>query len=589
MIHPVKVSLLLSSLLFSVFLTTAANAEVSVALRLDRHEATTADSIRMVVSISGTRSSDLEPRVAGIEAFSLSSGGTSSRIQIINGKVDAGVDYTYFIRPKRTGSFQIGPASVRVDRKTYSSNTVFLKIAEQAQATGIDRGPLFLTARVSSTEIYVEQQVIYTLKFYRQVKVSDLSLSLSDMEHLIFKQLGKPLEYESVYNGKRYQVVEVSHAAIASKGGDYTIGPARMTMTVYEPSRRSRRSSFDDPFFSSFSSSRPVTLAGETLQLHVMPLPEEGRPTDFSGLVGGFKISSGLSPSQIKEGESATLTVVVSGRGNVKRIPDLTIPEIRRIKIYADQPELEVDTDRKGLMGSKTMKWAFVPESIGDYKIPPLSVSFFDTASSQYEVLKTLPLSLSVLPGEKDRQIASIDITKGETVQKSAKERIKEIGHDILPVHTSIKLLNVGLQPRSIRLILFAALIAPFLVYVMAFCLMRLKKRSKKAFALTKARKAAKTFMRKCGRGKLVPADFHEAIRSYLNDRFGLLLGSVTPQEAVEILVSRGVNPDTAQKMKSVLHGLEDAIYTGSRANEMYETHGDISNLVRRIEKEIKD
>ncbi len=588
MIHPVKVSLLLSSLFFSLFFAAAANAEVSVELRLDRHEATTADSIRMVVSISGTRSSDLEPHIAGIEAFSFSSGGTSSRIQIINGKVDAGVDYTYFMRPKRTGSFQIGPASVKVDRKAYKSNTVFLKIAEQAQATGIDRGSLFLTAQVSSTKIYVEQQVIYTLKLYRQAKVSDLSLSLPDMESLVFKQLGKPLEYESVYNGKRYQVVEVSHTAIASKEGDYIIGPARMTMTAYESGRRSSRSFFDDPFFSSFSSARPVTLASETLQLHVMPLPADGRPTSFGGLVGDFKISSVLSPSQIKEGESATLTVVVSGRGNVKRIPDLTIPEIGRIKIYADQPKLEVDTDPNGIMGSKTMKWALVPESKGDYKISPLPVSFFNTAGSQYEVLKTMPLNLSVLPGEKEPQTASIDITKGETPQKSAKEGIKEIGHDILPVHTSIKLLNSGFQPRSIRLILFAALIAPFLVYVMAFCLMRHKKRSKKAFALARARKAAKTFVKKCEKGKLDPVDFHGAIRSYLNDRFGLLLGSVTPQEAVEILVSRGVNPETAQKMKSVLHRLEDAIYAGM-VNEMFETHGDINNIVRQIEKEIKD
>ena len=585
MIHPVKVYLLFLGLFFSLFLARATNAEVSVELRLDRHEATTADSIRMVVSVSGTRDSDLRPQIAGIESFHLTSRGTSSRIQIINGKVDAGVDYTYFIHPKRTGSFQIGPASVRADRKTYNSNTVSLKIAEKARVTGIDRGPLFLTAQVSSTKIYVEQQVIYTLKFYRRVKVSDLSLSLSDMEHIVYKQLGKPLEYESVYNGKRYQVVEVSHAVIASKDGDYSIEPARMTMTVYESSRRSGHSFFDDPFF---SSGRPVTLAGETLKLHVMPLPKAGRPTDFSGLIGDFEIGSALSPSQIKEGESATLTVVVSGRGNVKRIPDLTIPEIEHVKVYADQPELELDTDRKGLIGSKTMKWAFVPESKGDYKIPPVSVSFFNTARGQYEVLKTLPLSLSVLPGEKDRQIASIDIMKGETAQKSAKEGIKTIGYDIFPVHASIKLMDKGLQTRSIRLMLFAALPAPFLVYVAVFSWLRLKSRSKKAFALTKARKAAKTFMKNCEKGKLVPADLHGAIRSYLNDRFGLTLGSITPQEALEILVSRGVKLDTAEKTKSVLHGLEDAIYTGSKKNETYETHGDISDLVRQIEKEIK-
>ncbi len=65
------------------------------------------------------------------------------------------------------------------------------------------------------------------------------------------------------------------------------------------------------------------------------PLPQEGKPSDFSGLVGKFKMWSKLEPVSLKTGESATLTVSVSGQGNVNRIPDLKIPELIHIKIYA--------------------------------------------------------------------------------------------------------------------------------------------------------------------------------------------------------------------------------------------------------------
>ena len=103
-----RVVFLLFTLWLSVWVPGLACAKVSVSLRLDRSEATLADSIRMVVSVSGTRDSDLEPTLQGLEPFTVTVGGTSSRLEIINGQVNAGVDYTYFLQPKKTGSFQIG-------------------------------------------------------------------------------------------------------------------------------------------------------------------------------------------------------------------------------------------------------------------------------------------------------------------------------------------------------------------------------------------------------------------------------------------------------------------------------------------------
>ena len=95
-------------LLFLVLLLPCVvRADVSVSIKLDRKEATLADSVQMVVSVSGSRSSDLQPMVRGLEAFNVTQGGTASRLEIINGKANAGVDYTYFIQPKKSGEFQI--------------------------------------------------------------------------------------------------------------------------------------------------------------------------------------------------------------------------------------------------------------------------------------------------------------------------------------------------------------------------------------------------------------------------------------------------------------------------------------------------
>ena len=70
----------------------------------------------------------------------------------------------------------------------------------------------------------------------------------------------------------------------------------------------------------------------------MLPLPQEGRPADFGGLVGDFTLAATVEPLELKAGESATLTATVRGRGNAKRIPELKIPSLDGVKIYADQP-----------------------------------------------------------------------------------------------------------------------------------------------------------------------------------------------------------------------------------------------------------
>ena len=123
----------------------------------------------------------------------------------------------------------------------------------------MDRGPLFLQAQLSSTKAYAEEQIIYTLKLYRQVKVSNVSLSLSQAENLVFKQLGDPSEYQSVVQGNTYHVLEVRYAVIPSGTGKHIINPSSMAMTVHQHRERTRRGIFDDPFFT-FSRGRPTTL-----------------------------------------------------------------------------------------------------------------------------------------------------------------------------------------------------------------------------------------------------------------------------------------------------------------------------------------
>lgn len=581
-----KSILLLPALFLFILVPYPARADVSVSLRLDREKATVADFINLVVRVSGTRDGESRPVLNGVENFDVTLQGTSSRIEVINGKITSGIDFNFFIHPEKTGTFEIGPAEVTINGKTFKSNTATLTIIERPRSSGADRGSIFLTAGLSSNEVFAEEQTIYTLKLYRRVRVSDISLDLPEMPNLTLKQLGKPAEYQSVYNGQTYQVLEVNYALIPLKEGVYWISSSKMDMTVFQSGRRSPRSMFDDSFFS-FSSGRPMTLAGDSLQLNVLPLPDEGRPEKFSGLVGSFRINSKLEPRTIKAGESATLTVSLSGRGNINRMPDLNAPEIDNTKVYADEPVLTVGQDTKGLAGSKTMKWALVPEKEGRYEIPCRSVSFFNTKTRKYRTIKTTPLSLSVLPGKKEQVQVLAGPATGQKLEGPAQKAVKELGHDILPVHSSVKDLWAGPNARVGAWVLWSVFLMPPLIYILMVLGLKAGKRSDGSVAASKARKAAKRFSKQCSRPGLGSGDLTLFTRDYLNDRFGLSLGSLTPDEAADILKSRGVSPDTSGKLRAMLQKLEDAVYTG-KGQETCAIGQDISRLVTQIEKEIR-
>jgi len=571
-------------LVLAFLIPSPAMAGLSVTLELDRREATLDDSIRLVVKVDGTRQSDSRPVVQGLESFVVTQGGTSSHVKIINGRINTGIGYTFYLQPQKAGSFQVGPAEVRFSGKTFKSNRATLEIVKARRTTNADQRPLFLAAALSSKEVYVEERTFYILKLHLRTRVSNISLDLPEIEGITFKQLGKPIEYRSVLNGKAYNVLEARYALFPAKEGIFNIPSSKMHLTVYESGSRSRQSIFDDPFF---SRGRPMTLAGESLKLRVIPLPQKGRPADFSGLVGTFSIGSRLEPSEIKAGESATLTVSLAGRGNVSRMPDLKVHELSRTKVYADEPVLKVHSDDKGQEGSKTMKWAIVPAKEGIYEIPPLSVSFFDTGLHEYRTIKTPLHKLKVLPREKGEAMVQRDQDKPKTVKGPVKKEIEELGHDILPAHTSIKDLSTGFQIRPGGPIFWLIIVIPLFSYAVTFWGLRSREKSAASLAASRARRAAKELSRRCHKRGLLFSELSEAIRDYVNDRLGLSLGSLTPEEAGTILRARGVSQTTVQELKGLVQRIEDAVYTG-KGNEPCHMGKEAPQLIKQIEKEIR-
>ena len=98
----------------------------------------------------------------------------------------------------------------------------------------------------------------------------------------------------------------------------------------------------------------------------------------------------------------------MKGQGTVNRIPDLVLPEMDFARTYSDQPVLKTEQNREGIQGTKTMKWALVPEHAGEYTVPSLSLSFFNPQTKKYQTQVTPAHALSVLPGDVQKRVTTL-------------------------------------------------------------------------------------------------------------------------------------------------------------------------------------
>ena len=210
-----------------------------------------------------------------------------------------------------------------------------------------------------------------------------------------------------------YTMLTWNSAISAIKEGRYPI-KAKLDATIQVPTQRSRRrrpfggslfdddlfggSFFNDDFFNQFFGGveeKQVSLTTKLRRIRVKPLPEEGRPEDFRGAVGQFKLSASAKPTKAQVGDPITLKMTVSGSGNFDRVTAPSLTDGTEWKTY-DPSDTFKRSDSSGYRGRKRFEQAIVPESARIKAVPPVRFSYFNTRSKKYATLETKPIPIAL-------------------------------------------------------------------------------------------------------------------------------------------------------------------------------------------------
>lgn len=557
--------------LFVYFLHFCASSsfasDISILATVDKNQGTLEDVFNLTITVKGVRNSP-KPILPAIPNFSLRQSGTQSSVTIVNGKMTSSTKHNFLLTPQKTGEFTIDPVKLEYEGQEYLSNAVQVKISDAPKQTANNQAPVFAETFASTTTPYVNEQLTFTFKLYRRVETKNVQLNLP-FENFREEQLGKSRDYSQILNGLQYQTSEFSTALFPTKTGDIKIPGASVNLDLVIRNRRSQSQDpfnlfFNDPFFRHSGRLQHKVIRTKPIVITVKPLPEKGKPSNFSNLVGQFKISATMGKIKIKAGDTSTLTVKVAGVGNIQdaifTLPDLT----KDFKTYSDEPRLEKSVRNQKLYGEKTFKFALVPLKEGNYQIPPLTLSYFNPIEKRYVTTEAAPIQLEVLPGENDEKMNLVD-SKSLTPGK-----VKILGTDIFPNHTNLEDFSNQKPTQKVKLAYYAGGFVPILGYFLIAALAHQKRklRHDSAFARNKkAYKLAKTKLDSLASKNHNPKNFiqelSQILREYIGDKLNLNGAAFTSVEAINKLKEKDFPEEQIISIHNLLEKLEKVQYGG--------------------------
>lgn len=537
-------------LLFTILLTLLASGlafakDIEIEAGIDKTEATTDDQLLLRVAIKGT-SNPPEPTLPPMDAFEVSPMGSVQKVEIVNFDYRASREYRYLLMPKRTGIFTIAPIEIKIRGRVYRSNPLRVTITSAPEKLTRPHGDLFLTASVDRAKVYVGQQIVYTFRFYRMVRVKGATYEPPDMSGFWTENLGKQRDFHQVLDNQEYMVTEVRQALFPTRPGTLGIGKASLScQVVQEISSQSPfgRGFLDDEFFQSpfFGFSRttlvPKTLYTEPIEVEVLPLPQD-EPKDFVGLVGQFEASASLSKPALSMGESATLTLVIEGEGSLRELSQPNLQGLEEtFKIYPDKPSLEVIERDDKIMSKKTFKYSIVPQKAGNLNLQAIKVPYFDPESKGYKVAQTPSLMLDVKPGEKEELLI---VAKGQEQPEVLKEEVKVLGEDLQPQYGEHDALKQYSSSMNSGVFWLLSLLGPGLLYGGLFFLARHLNRLKSDYGYVRSKRALKMARKRLkeARGAIkmdepvkASGAVYRALIEFLADRLNIPSAGLTPRD----------------------------------------------------------
>lgn len=512
----------------------------------------------------------------------------------VNGKRSFSKTYSYILVPTARGSFTINQATIEIDGQTYKTTPQQVEVTaavdkpnDQKTVDDVADENLHLVAEVSKGNPYLNEAVTVVYKLYVSPNISVTNYRpLDNPTYNNFWSQDIPVTKHTaqngIYEGKPYRYVVLKRVVLyPQKAGKLDIEPLSLEIFVDVPTNR--RDFFGGRIYT--STSKTVSAGRRTI--NVKPLPEAGKPANFSGAVGDFDFSVTTSKTQLNASESLQAIVEVSGKGNLKlfQLPEPELPS--SLEVYDPEYDEDIRTYSSGMEGKVSNNYTIVPSFRGKYPIPSISFSYFNPETGSYKTINSEEINIEVIEGPMSGSATAAS-------PAANKQLVVPTGEQFHFIHINPNLSPIQVNRFFGSKLFFILLFAPLLLIPIA--IFAFKKREaiasdvegnkiKRANKL--ARKYLSTAKKELGNKEAFYVALEKGLHNYLKAKLHIETSEFSKDKITGILSDKKVEKADIDGFISLLTSCEMARYSPFSNVQMQQDYEKASEVISNLDKQL--
>ena len=517
----------------------------------------------------------------------------------INGVRSYSKIYSYFLAPVNQGKFNIKQATIEIDGEIYKTQVLTIEVTkavdkpkDENDADYIASQNIHLVAEVSKETPYLNEAITVVYKLY--VSTDTGVSNWREIDNPRYNDFWsqnidiKGLKVQNgTFNGEDYRYVVLRKTVLyPQKTGKLEIEPLSLDVTVDVPTNKR------DFFGGRLMSQVHRTISAGSRTINVKPLPEAGKPLDFTGAVGDFKFNVITSKTELNASESLQAKVEVTGNGNLKlfQLPKLNLPS--SLEVFEPEHSENVTTSLDGMRGSISDSYTIVPQFKGKYPIPSITFSYFDLNTETYKRVSSGEIVVDVLEGPTN---SSIGDNTFASVNNGTKQQVVLSNDQFAFVKTNPNLTSIKPEYFFKSTWFWNSLLLPLLAIPLAIVLRRKKEeRDADVFGnkIRKADKLAKKYLseskKALGNKEAFYIALEKALHNYLKAKLHIETSEFSKDKIEDLLLKRKVDNVSINEFISLLENCELARYTPITDVEMHQDYDKAAKTISLIDKQLK-
>ncbi len=415
MVRPATAALLaLAGALFALA-APPSQAQQNIETSVDRNELARGETLTYTIRVHGQGQGlqlDLTPLQ---ESFDVLGTRTSSQVRSVNGNVESWTDYIVTLFPLSEGALTIPAIAVN----GILTDAIDIEVRNEGSRSNELQGELFLELEANERSIYVQEQLLVTLRLYFTINgIRNPQFTEIHPPETVTQIIGSPTQYEKLIDGVRHGVYEKRYAIFPQRSGSVQIPDILFRGEVAEG---------QGGFAFRNLSSRSVTAFVEGMTIEVVERPESVRDSEFWLPLRDLSLEQRWEGpvDALRVGDTLARTITFRATGlDGAALPPLPGLELEGANVYPEPATIDRVFTAGNILGSRVERSVIVATEAGLLEIPELVVPWWnvDTDQQQFARIPATVLPVATLAGElpAEASVAGQELAGAATAEPDA-------------------------------------------------------------------------------------------------------------------------------------------------------------------------